>query len=597
MFATQLLRILQTTTSDVKCETCVCDSAAQDMIMKENQNGTRYDSNYLGRDSDPLAVGSKEKCLLNGLKRDTHPSLFEQKGAQMYWNPKVDDDLLTDNQNRNGHLKADEFQNRPLCRLESLEDDIDSVSSDTNAKDEVQTKPEHNCAAAGEEFMYGNENESSDCSSPYVSAASDLFSSNENMFTDKNVLEYQRPELIVCYKEINYHVVKDICVDERMPTNRRILMDNSDGDQSENYFPHPLSDHNHHKATGGVDAELLISNGLAATSLDSADFTVANQQGSKKESNGILLVQGRPNLPSERSSFEDTATGCNLEESMQIDEMNFGATREIARHASDEESFVDRTLPIQEFGTRSFLRSFLNAFDAEGNEVKQLPDQISSAKARPKEDVQTSSLNYNSKVETRSITFNFNSLAPVVGGAKNGKTELIKEQSVDSKEVTHQKNEESDIFTDPRQSQWSSKDTNTREISGKSLNNDAFPNDFSARDQPQNSSSNDNALALDQSLDCKDDKYADNTPVASLRRYDLGESSFSADSFITHSGPIAFSGNVSLRSDGSATSGRSFAFPVLQSEWNCSPVRMTDADRRRFRRHKGWRSGLLCCRF
>ncbi|XP_042020894.1 uncharacterized protein LOC121768444 isoform X2 [Salvia splendens] len=550
MFATQLLRILEVETSptDVKGENCVCDSAAQDMmIMKENQDGAHYDSKYLGRDSDPAPVRSKETPQLNGLNRDTHPLPFDVKGTEVYWNPKLDDDLST---NRNGHLKGYEFQNGPLCRQESLQDDIDSVSSDTNAKDEVQTTPEHD-----------NENESSDCMSPCVATASDLFGRDKHLYMDKNVLEYQRPELVVCYKELNYHVVKDICVDEGMPANRRILIDNSDDGQSGNCFPHPQNDHSKHAATGGVDDEFLISNVVeAATSLEDSEFAVANQQWSKE----IFLVQGQPNSPSERSSFKDTATGCNLEESIQENGADFGATSKTATHAPDVESFVDETLPIQEFGTRSFLRSFLSAFDADGNE---LPDQFSegpaatSTEASLKEDVQKSSLKYNSQVETRSITFNFNSL-----GATSGETEIIKEQPVDSREVI-----ESEIPSDTRQ-----------------------------RGQPQDSSRNDmnnNNTALDQSLDCKDDRAADNGPVVSLLRYDPGESSFSADSYITHSGPIAFSGNVSLRSDGSATSGRSFAFPVLQSEWNSSPVRMTEAERRRFRKHKCWRSGLLCCRF
>lgn len=142
-----------------------------------------------------------------------------------------------------------------------------------------------------------------------------------------------------------------------------------------------------------------------------------------------------------------------------------------------------------------------------------------STEARPKEDVQASSLKYNSEVQRRSITFNFNSLA---GGVTNGKTELIKEHPHDSREVIDA-------------------ESHTRD---QPLKDDVFPNDFSTRGQPQNPSSN------------------ENEPAVSLRRYDPGESSFSADSFITHSGPIAFSGNVSPRSDGSATSGRSFAFPV-----------------------------------
>nr|CAD1825324.1 unnamed protein product [Ananas comosus var. bracteatus] len=64
------------------------------------------------------------------------------------------------------------------------------------------------------------------------------------------------------------------------------------------------------------------------------------------------------------------------------------------------------------------------------------------------------------------------------------------------------------------------------------------------------------------------------------------------------SGHIPYSGSISHRSDSSTTSTRSFAFPcTLQTEWNTSPVKMAKADRRRFRKHHGWRVGLFCCRF
>ncbi|XP_073010705.1 uncharacterized protein [Typha latifolia] len=66
---------------------------------------------------------------------------------------------------------------------------------------------------------------------------------------------------------------------------------------------------------------------------------------------------------------------------------------------------------------------------------------------------------------------------------------------------------------------------------------------------------------------------------------------------ITSSGYIPYSGSISLRSDSSTTSTRSFAFPILQTEWNCSPVKMAKSDRRHFRKQRGWRMVLRCCRF
>lgn len=137
--------------------------------------------------------------------------------------------------------------------------------------------------------------------------------------------------------------------------------------------------------------------------------------------------------------------------------------------------------------------------------------------SKPKEDVQKSILNYSSEVETRSITFNFNSLAPVKEQSpdSNGKTELDKEQSLDSRVMLDQNEAETDIHSARGQA---------RRAHNNSVNNE-------------------------------------NEVVVSFRRFDHGEASFSADSFVTHSGPIPFSGSLSLCSDGSATSGRSFAFP------------------------------------
>ncbi|GAB2255761.1 hypothetical protein Droror1_Dr00009539 [Drosera rotundifolia] len=68
-------------------------------------------------------------------------------------------------------------------------------------------------------------------------------------------------------------------------------------------------------------------------------------------------------------------------------------------------------------------------------------------------------------------------------------------------------------------------------------------------------------------------------------------------SSITYMGPVSYSGNISLRSESSAGSARSFAFPVLQTEWHGSPVRMARADQRRMRKNRGWLQVVICCRF
>lgn len=80
-----------------------------------------------------------------------------------------------------------------------------------------------------------------------------------------------------------------------------------------------------------------------------------------------------------------------------------------------------------------------------------------------------------------------------------------------------------------------------------------------------------------------------------------GEPSFSGLSSlpgpIITSGRIPFSGSISYRSDSSTTSARSFAFPILPTEWNSSPVKMAKADHRQLRKQRFWRMVFFCCRF
>eukprot|EP00249_Psilotum_nudum_P020463 c27716_g1_i1 orf=393-2030(+) len=65
---------------------------------------------------------------------------------------------------------------------------------------------------------------------------------------------------------------------------------------------------------------------------------------------------------------------------------------------------------------------------------------------------------------------------------------------------------------------------------------------------------------------------------------------------LPYSGQIPYSGSISLRSDSSTTSTHSFAFPILAPEWNSSPIKMPQSDRRYIkRRWWRWGSRYLCC--
>lgn len=51
-------------------------------------------------------------------------------------------------------------------------------------------------------------------------------------YMDKNVTACDLPEIVVCYKENTYHVVKDICVDEGVPVQEKFLFGEKDSVKS-----------------------------------------------------------------------------------------------------------------------------------------------------------------------------------------------------------------------------------------------------------------------------------------------------------------------------------------------------------------------------
>lgn len=73
-----------------------------------------------------------------------------------------------------------------------------------------------------------------------------------------------------------------------------------------------------------------------------------------------------------------------------------------------------------------------------------------------------------------------------------------------------------------------------------------------------------------------------------------GPVSYSGSIAYSYSGRIPYSGSISHRSD-SSTSTRSFAFPVLASDWNGSPVKMAQPDPRFSRQRRRWHFFCFCC--
>ncbi|KAF8378540.1 hypothetical protein HHK36_029883 [Tetracentron sinense] len=366
-----------------------------------------------------------------------------------------------------------------------------------------------------EDLTNGRENETGDSVTPYINPFGEVELSEKEMgfYTDKSVAECDLSELIICFEEGSYHLVKDICIDEGMLSLENNFVENGEGDHKGLCSSLPSDVDENSDLTQEME-------GIASNILDGMKSSVENDH--KK----------------------DVSDHCVSDNMMQKGEGNLDASDKIANDVPyKEEVMPENMLLVRELDTEN---SHPDSSTFNGDEGERQSHQDPSkeailentAVASAADDLNCTSMTnevpFNSKVESGSITFDFD---------------------FDS----------------------------TLAISGSEESSQNA--DF----KPPPESPNMSGLE-DGTLD---------SLTASSRSFFIQhgheESSFSAVGPL--SGPIPYSGSISLRSDSSTTSTRSFAFPILPSEWNASPVKMSKADRRHFRKHGGWRQGLLCCRF
>ncbi|KAL1551167.1 hypothetical protein AAHA92_19044 [Salvia divinorum] len=529
------------------------------MTMKETWKETTFDSRCLGGETAALTFGSKEGYVLNDSRVDGSLTTLEAKDRDDCSNFKAVDDSIVDDENGTLASPWKEGQNGESRHVSSLDKDADSLSSDSCDMDNEQGSPDRKSFDTDEELADRNGSDSRDSSSL--------------LFTDKNVLECDLPVSEVCYREIGCQMLKDICVDEGRSEKDSNAIESSMS---------PLSPNDN------VDLETK-----EVPSMDANSFT-GDQCGSKEENDRVKFIS------------QEKLDSC-LENAVQTSEACFDGAGNAETNSSNG-SPADRKLPNETFGCLPD-----QVLDQEA--VPECPAASSAEAGGTKKDVQASCLAYNRKVEIGTIIFHFSSPDGVVVG--NSMAEGVTEQSAESEDLCKDVNAEDlpaaleakvqftnngdDSLQQPLVSNEGNSDSGSAANEGSLDHKQEDSDDISLNDGPVQSPSNkipvvtNDAPASEANAPNLNKRESGDAPVAHQLQQDIGETSFSAASMIAYSG--AFSGSLSHRSDGSTTSGKSFAFPLLQPEWDSSPVRMAKADRARFRKHKGWRSGLLCCRF
>ncbi|KAK1361977.1 18S pre-ribosomal assembly protein gar2-like protein [Heracleum sosnowskyi] len=407
---------------------------------------------------------------------------------------------------------------------------IAPLSTELKNKNGYRKAPEHDVYADVDDFTSCNEEEAKE-SVAASGVHTEMSHEDSTIYTDKNVLESDLPELIVCYKDSIFHDVKDICVDEGMAAESKCLTENVVGGRS----TFPSNNYKHRDVTEEADTDISYEDDFKSSSYK--DF---------RENGAAHGVNNREvNLDKDTAYDSDSV---ELESSSESDKNQDSASVQFPKSlikTSEEECAVekiteivcDSTLLGDDLHSETSLESLLKSARSDDNNSTQQSDQISGAQAP----------------------------SPVMTEEPNtSSSDNLLDSGVISLNVVSSK-----LAPSARE-----------EIHGNAIGQQ---------------------LKSDKKL-FHDDGISDNRLVINnqLKR-DQGESSFSVagplPDLVPYSGHIPFSGSISLRSDSSTTSTRSFAFPVLPNEWNSSPVRMAKGDRRNLRRRRGCNLGLLCCRF
>ncbi|XP_075518515.1 uncharacterized protein LOC142552650 [Primulina tabacum] len=212
--------------------------------------------------------------------------------------------------------------------------------------------------------------------------------------------------------------------------------------------------------------------------------------------------------PSKSSVSEGITKDSNAEDSMK---------------KGEAETFIVSTRPIQEFSAHCVLNLFLDSLDIENNKSvarKEIPSRKSVsensadslAESKSNEDAQARNTSYSDAI-----------------------VENVKQQPAESREMGEHKNAVVDRNSSTIQTQCTHKN--------------------------QDSENNDSQV-IERLFTKHEHVKSGNESVTTQMQHDEGESNFSASGLVAFSGSIAYSGSLSLRSDCSATSARSFAFPM-----------------------------------
>ncbi|MCD9561492.1 hypothetical protein HAX54_020619 [Datura stramonium] len=543
MFASKLLKILETLPTDADNGACiVIDTNEEKAIMKDNQSGILSRTNS-EKEANSLVFPTKDFLDSTGygsckekLACDTEDMDELWKVPELY--ESVEDDL-----------------NKALPNIITSRRYGNLFASDTKDSSQQWNTPEFECSMISD-FIDEKRNESTVSHAPFTSGCK-FFETDKKLYTDRRVKEYELPELIVCYKESDYNIVKNICIDESVSIADRIP-------QPGTYVSIPADEDQHSNTSESADTELSSAGGSKSS--------VEYENNEEEDAESPLPNSLKPTSRDEVNNDSDNDT--YLEDLIMIFGSK-GTAKWKYTTLPETDSSANVMVRPEESGSENSQQS-----NPVSDQSAQQPDQIPFEEAAAESQnavneannsVPATDLFYNSELGTESIVFNFNSTKPALTSNMDQGVQNIPEPSLRLQATTNHKDGNNQMHF------ANSVDRSSNNVHGQSL-------EFQDAASHHGSKSFRELLLLDSQ-----DHFAD------------AGASFSA--LGPESGPIIYSGRISnsesifLGSDSSTSSSGSFAFPILQSEWDSSPVKMGQEESRHFPKHRCWKQGILCCRF
>ncbi|KAI3978109.1 hypothetical protein MKX01_032486 [Papaver californicum] len=361
------------------------------------------------------------------------------------------------------------------------------------------------------------ESKSANSTNPFLDPSSDdnLSQKEMELYTDKTVTECELPELIVCFKEGSYSIIKDICIDEGLPSVDKIFIEKVPDKELFTFLEPDMNVSNElakdmgHAAEPDIDCQFETDGANQCVSeLGEGNIKARNENmvsGDLKVQIRFLVEGCNINSPYESCNIDGDDVQHNNEKVLPF------VGRDKRTIASKEKDRVESEFPVQECD------------------------------------------NNNSSRESGDIDASVN---------QRTSNEDMSEDGESAKSLTSSTAVEEDESTNSNQ-------VGEGETAGTvTLNSDSLlPPTTSGREEDPNTQKSEfqrtihtvNILGLEE-----------DSQTASSRSFFIqhghGESSFSsAGPFsgpLAYTDPASYSGSISHRSDSSTTSTRSFAFPI-----------------------------------